>query len=60
MVDAHTFLPIDVEWTRDRQGRRVPRFVMRYLVYKELPLTPENLALLAMRPHPGARVLERR
>jgi RNA polymerase sigma-70 factor (ECF subfamily) len=60
MVDARTFLPIYVEYARDRQGRRVPRFVLRYLVYKELPLTSANVALLAMRPHPGARVLERR
>jgi hypothetical protein len=60
MVDARTFLPIYVEYARERDGRRVARFVLRYLVYKELPLTPANLSLLNMRPHPGAHVLERR
>lgn len=60
MVDAKTFLPIYVEYARDRRGRVVPRFVLRYLAYEELPLTPKNLALLNMAPRPGTRIVERR
>lgn len=61
LVDASTFLPVEsIDYARDRHGRLVPSFVLRYPVTKELPATLANLALLNMAPHPGAQVLARR
>jgi hypothetical protein len=62
-VDANTFVPIEQIDYRATQRHRggpwtvVGRFITRYPVFEHLPATAANRALLAMRPHPGARLV---
>jgi hypothetical protein len=54
LVNARTFLPLEVINYRGTVSHPVPAFIFRYPVYEELPATARNLALLKMAPHPGA------
>lgn len=57
VVAANTFVPLElVNYARDRNGQVVPRAVAHFRAYEELPATPQNLALLNMAPHPGAKI----
>ena len=59
LVAANTFAPIQIlTYARNRQGRIVVSRVTRYRAYEELPATPQNLALLPLATHPGARVVD--
>jgi len=55
IVDAHTFMPIEMIYRKPTGGP--PLLVMHVLAYKELPLTSQNLALVKLAHHPGARVV---
>jgi hypothetical protein len=57
VVAANTFAPIEmVNYARNRKGKVVPQIVTHYRVYEELPATPQNLALLNIARHPGAKI----
>jgi hypothetical protein len=55
IVDAHTFMPIEMIYRRPSGGP--PTLVMHVRAYEELPASKANLALVRLAPHPGAHVL---
>jgi hypothetical protein len=54
LVDAHTFMPIEMIYGRPGDGS--PTLVLYVRSYGELPATNANLALLRLAHHAGARV----
>lgn len=55
-----TFVPVEqIEYDLGPHGRRTV-FVLRYVVFKELPATSANLAKLNMALHPGTRIITHR
>jgi hypothetical protein len=55
IVDAHTFMPIEMIYRRPGGG--LPTLVLRVHSYEQLPATNANLALLKLAHHAGARVV---
>jgi hypothetical protein len=55
LVDADTYLPLASRFVeRARPGHRY-ELIIRYLVYKRLPLDARSRAKLDLDPHPGAK-----
>jgi hypothetical protein len=63
LVAAKTFVPLEsiIYRQESRDGGRSwhlsSAIVTRYRTYEELPATPENLALLSLPPHAGAKTV---
>jgi hypothetical protein len=55
IVDAHTFMPIEMIYRRPGGGP--PTLVLHVRSYEELPATKASLALLRIAHHAGARVV---
>jgi hypothetical protein len=56
VVDAHTFMPIEMIYRRPGGGP--PTLVVHVRSYEELPATKANLALVRLAHHAGARVVQ--
>ncbi|HEX3511046.1 MAG TPA: hypothetical protein VHT27_08105 [Solirubrobacteraceae bacterium] len=55
IVDAHTFMPIEMVY--HRPGGGPPTLEVHVRSYEELPATKANVALVRLAHHPGARVV---
>jgi hypothetical protein len=59
IVNARTFLPLEVIDYRGTVNHPIPAFIFRFPIYEELRATARNLARLKMAPHPGVRTVLR-
>jgi hypothetical protein len=55
LVDAETYLPLELRYREHTEGGARRTLVSEYLVYERLPLNRRNRGLLALGRYPGAK-----